>query len=309
MDKFHIYLHFPKNIDEYVHDAEDVNNVIEELAMLIIRADCEKGTELYYDGGNLDVFVENIKVVADCGEAYDFQSPDLRVYELLEKAKDTTLKPSFSINEYTYYGLWNFDNKELSNNFSDIFKEITERKLIGANKTNEKYLLINIFAPLQFNRNFISILKDSSLESNIILPQFVFIEYVADFKSLEEWFEKNRLTRNYTFDDYRHIEGHKDYIPKKSPLLNGDKKHAESLLKQAIGDKRAKAYLINFDEKNKCYIRFEYENDTPQNQYHAYHLVHNKRSEKPYQRDEKAEKEIPERILVILEYRKKIKKK
>ncbi len=309
MDKFHIYLHFPKNIDEYVHTVKDVDNFLEELAILIMRADCEKGTELYYDGANLDVFAENIKVVADCDEAYDFQSPDLRVYQLLEKAKDTTLKPSFSINEHTYYGLWNFDNRELSNNFSDIFKEITERKLVSADKTNEKYLLINILTHPQFNRNFISTFKDSSLESKLSLPQFVVIDYATDFQSLEEWFEKNRLTRNYTFDDNRHIEEHKDYRPDKSPLLNGDKKHAASLLLKAIGDKRAKAYLINFDEKNECYIRFEYENDTPQNQYHAYHLVHSKRSEKPYQRDEKSEKEIPERVLILLEHRNKIARK
>jgi hypothetical protein len=306
MDKFNIYLHFPENIDKNIQNTPELNNFIDELEMLIMRADCEKGVELYYEGTNRDVFTDTLNIIANCDEGYDLQSPDLRIYSLLATAtaKDIEIKPSFSINEHTYYGLWNFDNRGLSDNFSGIFKEITEKKLAGADKNNEKYLLINVFAQLQFNRNFISIFKDSSLKSNVMLPQFVAIEYVIDFKSLEEWFEKNRLPRNYNFKDNRHIENHPDF-KKMSPLLNGDKEHAASLLKQALGDKREKEYLINFDEKNGCYIRFEFENENPQNLYHAYHLVHNKRSEKPHTRDEKAEKEIPERILMLLKYRKK----
>jgi hypothetical protein len=309
MDKFNVYLHFPQNIDKNIQNTPELNHFLDELEMLIMRADCEKGSELYYEGTNRDIFTDTLNTIANCDEEYDLQSPDLRIYALLDTAKDIGIKPSFSIDENTYYGLWNFDNRQLVDDFPNILKEIVEKKLNHSVELKEKYLLLNIFAQVQFNRNFISVFKDSSLKSNVILPQFIAIEYAIDFKSLEEWLEKNRLTRNYNFKDYRHIEGHKDYIPKKSPLLNGDKNHAESLLKQALGDKREKEYLINFDEKNGCYIRFEYENNNPQNLYHAFHLVHNKRSEKPYERDKKAEKEIPERILILLEYRKKIKKK
>jgi hypothetical protein len=57
--------------------------------------------------------------------------------------------------------------------------------------------------------------------------------------------------------------------------------------------------LVNFDSVKKCYIRFEFENDNPQNQYHGYHLV----TPKTHEMDTKAVKDIPQRMKDLIEYR------
>ena len=167
---------------------------------------------------------------------------------------------------------------------------------------NNFLVFVSLFDKLPYSRPFLSAYKDYPQKIN--KPTFVHIPYVHDFYSLENWLYQNTQKRNLNTTDFRHQEKSPDYIKGKSPLLY-DLKNKEnhnllqSLLDDAVGDAQEKNILINFDNEKKCYIRFEYEGDNPQNQYHAYHLV------KPitHKRDLIAEKLIPSRIIDILEYR------
>jgi hypothetical protein len=52
--------------------------------------------------------------------------------------------------------------------------------------------------------------------------------------------------------------------------------YVQNLLNDAFGDQNAEQHskdLMNFDAQKDRYIWFEYENDNPQNLYHAYHLA------------------------------------
>ena len=91
---------------------------------------------------------------------------------------------------------------------------------------------------------------------------------------LIDWFCENRIPKR----NFQSIPKHD--IPKPitrrgkliSPLY-GDDKNATKILKTAIGLNSKE--LFGYDESNQMVIVFKFENDTPQNQYHGYHVAKN----------------------------------
>lgn len=96
---------------------------------------------------------------------------------------------------------------------------------------------------------------------------------------LHGWVSDNRFPqRNYKpnpkhGDEHSkahfHSDRHHGSIP--SAQLLTDKTATESLLKKAVGES-VEGDLWLYDGRNGCFIYFENQGDTPQHEYHAYHL-------------------------------------
>lgn len=296
-DKFNVFLHFlSEDIDQRINSTEEGLAFMESVTICIDRADCEKGSELFYQGSNKDSFLEQLVMIEELGN-FGIASPDVAINILLQDAfaENWEENPQYTPNECHYQTATDVNGQQfIMNDIPDILKEIYERKTVD---NQSHYILLNLYNKLIFNNKKITIYKIC----NNIPPNCQDIFYVKNFNELDQWFNGNRKTRSYNLNDNRHIETHPDYIKEKSPLLGGigGKPNAEHLLKNAIGDKKETQRLYNFDENKECYIQFEYEGDNPQNQYHAYHLV----KLKTHEIDKKAVNDIPQRVIKILEYR------
>ncbi len=320
MDTFNIFIHFPtENLEEIFRSTEMLKSHNDEIIMICIRTICEKGANLFYFRPNLDKFIEEFTALNCLWEEdkylqkeneYDYEKEYLALNIdsnlrgiIEEEGQDET---SLKLEDNCVYRLWRLENDTIEKKFPDILKHITERQL----KSKEtKHILININNLLHFQCKYFSVFKDCKNNATANLPQFVNIPHLHSFEELERWFKKNRTPRKYDFDDNRHKQrknAKNSRIKKdnKSPILNNDKHHIVKLLEEAIGDPSYKDYLINYDEKNGQYVRYEFEDDTPQNQYHGYHLV----LQGTYERDEKEVNQIPDRVMQIIEYRNKNKK-
>ena len=109
--------------------------------------------------------------------------------------------------------------------------------------------------------------------------QRIGLKTVESIKDLHAWLSKHRFPcRHYTHNPkhgdahfnaktYRDRSGHVEYA---AQLLT-TKEETDSLLNKAIGH-TVKGDLWYFDQSNECYIYFENQGDTPQHEYHAYHL-------------------------------------
>ena len=98
-------------------------------------------------------------------------------------------------------------------------------------------------------------------------------------KSMHQWISDHRVPeRNYVFnpkhgDACHPAQAHTDRrhgsIP--SAQLLTDALRTQELLNKAVGD-TWEGDLWFYDDSNGCYIYFENQGDTPQHEYHAYHL-------------------------------------
>ncbi len=303
-DKFNVFLHFlTENIDQYISSLERGLVFMESVVICIDRADCEKGTVLFYQGSNKDMFLEQLTVIQEFSEIGNFGTipPEVSINYLLQEinAENWEENPHYTPNECKHQIVSNKGGYEIiTNHIPDVLKEIYERKIAD---NQGKYILLNLYNSFVLNEIEINIYKICNNDTTDCKGVF----YLKNFKELDQWFNQNRTPRNYNFIDNRHIEGHPEYVKKpkpKSPLLGGigGKPNAANLLKDAIGDKKETQRLYNFDENKKCYIQFEYEGDNPQNQYHGYHLV----QPKTHKTDKEAVSDIPQRVTKILDYRK-----
>jgi hypothetical protein len=298
MNHFHVYLVFPISPDDQINSQEEGRTLLRKIQMIIDRSDTENGTLLYYDSQNLTAFFSALQPLEEddllgsfgCYTAEETISILLQQSSVIEWTED----PIHEVNEESiYYKKWDNLSRNQIDSILPVHKEISERILRISDHDLEKCLLLEVCPT---DEELISIIR-GSFDS---LPNFTHINIVSDFLSLENWFEQNRIPRVFNLTDNRHIESHPNYISPKSPLLKGQagRANAQNLLQSALGDKREKKYLVNIDQNNyNVYIRYEDEN--AMNQFHGYHLV------KPitHDRDLEAEKKIPNRIKLLLEYR------
>lgn len=313
-DKLHVYVHFPeKDVDSLVDSEQKTQELMDYINNLIDRADCEKGATLYYQENNKQAFVDELNTYGTFEEFgfLGFLDIEDALDLLLQNAKDWEEKPKHDTSDNCVYQLWYFDGRVLYGGCPDVLKEITEHYL--RSKGDEKHLFVNIKGAFELEQKILPVFKDC--RENDELPVFVHITQVSNFKNLETWFEQNRRPRTYNMGDNRHIEGHGSYVPEKSPVMGGFgyKQNLADLLKTAVGDQHAKKDfedLMNYDPLHKRYVWFEYEEESPQNQYHGYHLAIPKDKAKysggklnAHDRDTEAEASIPSRVKDILRCR------
>lgn len=305
-NQFHIYFYFP-NENVGIDFLEEGEKNLEEVRFLIDLADCEKDTQLYYDCTNFNSFIESLKTAESFDEIGQFGVADAEtaIFQLFYTSNVIAIDNE-NINKELFV-LWDGHQRSIELDIPLVLKVIA-KKSESIQKSIQypraKHLFLNIKDAFPFKRKLIPVIKDNMTDADSSFPLFVKIEKVKDFCGLDLWLQKNRTARKYNYGDNRHVEGHPNYDSgrKKSPIIGGEggKKHLEALLKSAIGDsKQAKKNLINYDETNNCYVRYEDENAL--NQYHGYHLV------KPniHERDKDAEQSILPRIKYLLEYRSK----
>lgn len=308
MNKFHIYLHFPtEDIENHIHSEADAQQYINDISILIDRADCEKGVALYYEGANKDNFVANLAVIADLG-SFDLLTPETTLNILLQYAENWEETSQLARNDFIHK-VWDLDAQQVIGDFPPILKEICEKQTTLPE--NETSLYLNIAHSFPFRRAyvaapFIPIIKDS----NDIFPQLINIECVTDFEGLEKWLTEKRQSRLLNTTDPRHQENNPAYISGKSPLLYDlriveNQSHLSELLKTAISDQREREQiskdLINYDSQKDRYIWFE--NENAHNRYHCYHIAYTRHHTQPHGRDIQQEVKIPERVKAILAYR------
>lgn len=300
MSNFHIYIRFPAGVENLITSNQEGRRFLKDIQILLDRADCEKGSVLYYNGAERDVFFNEMGLLQEEDLLGFFGTLDFNevIAFLLYEANATnwTENPIHDVKEEVYYyRQWLSANRAANEDCPIVLKEMAERhvRIQGSNNT-EKCLFLNIFRTPPILEPIL-IVRGTYQNSALIN-----IESVSNFSELDNWFLVNRIERNYNHNDNRHIEGHPQYISGKSPLLGGlgGKQNASELLMNALGDQRKRKYLVNYDQGNTAYIRYEDENAL--DQYHGYHLV------KPtvHERDIDAEDEIPGRVKDILKYRK-----
>ncbi len=299
MDRFYIYLHFPtQNLESRIKSSSEGEVFLEEIQMMIDRADCQKGINLFYENDNKNRFTEIVNTMEKFDEIGNFGVANFEtaINKFLYDTSEA-LENEHIFDETCLYRLWDItDNYHVKDALPVVLKDITERKL---RDNDAKCLFLNVFDAFTWHRNIIPIFKDCFTEPTD-LPKFVHINFEKDFLGLDNWLNKQQMERTYNFNDFRHIENHQNYINGKSPILGGigGQANLAELLKNAIGDWRANKDLINFDEQNDRYAWFEDENVN--NQYHGYHLA----IPSSHEKDTKAENKIPNRVKSLLNYRK-----
>ncbi|MBI5913874.1 MAG: hypothetical protein HY842_00725 [Bacteroidetes bacterium] len=222
-------------------------------------AHMERDSEVFYDAENVETFFNQTATLFE--EMEYFRTPKMRLYEAFSDALDWRTV-STHIPECAYI-LWDLENGKVEFLYSHTLCEIAERIL-----SNHQNCLLILTTSTEMTRGFFPVFKDAIHIED--LPRFVHIPFAENLDSLEQWLSKNRESRLFNLSP-KHGENGQGHWQDASPLLC-DRQRAQELLGNAIGDKRLTPELYNFDEQHDCCIVFKYENDTPQNQYHGYHV-------------------------------------
>lgn len=271
---------------------ENASKSIKDFQMLIDLADCEKDSAIYYDASNVNDFIDDIVILNDVDMLDYFGGYEFKEVLSILLFENTAGRID-AINTSCTYSIYQKSNNELTKDPPSTFIKAAQKQI---STLNNKHLVINFLSSF-FMPNPIPIIVNDDNG----LVEIVNIPWVQNFLEIDNWLQNNRLKRQFNDTDMRHIEGNPSHIKGKSPLLGGigGRPNAANLLISAIGDKNRNKGLMNFDTTNNAYIWFEYENDNPQNKYHAYHLV------KPnsHENDIQAESKLPQRVIEILKYR------
>ena len=185
--------------------------------------------------------------------------------------EDSYPQPTLRTLRFIFEDFFNWREKtvQLANNKYEIFHnpienhtfcEIAERK---QNNTEQSFFMMNHQA--------ITLQKQLNIKTNNKDNHF---EIVENEEELTNWFSENRIPKR----NFQAIPKHN--IPKPiirkgkliSPLY-GSVQNASEILKTAIGMQLKE--LFGYDETINKVIIFKHENETPQNQYHGYHVETN----------------------------------
>ena len=203
----------------------------------------------YYDRNSLIALSNQIKILED-----SYPRPTLRnLRSIFADFFDWRENPVHS-NENNNYTIF---NNKIENH---TFCEIAQRKY---NNFDQAFAFLNYRA--------IAIQNEIEIQVNGIINCF---EILDNKIQLINWFSENRIPKR----NFQSIPKHKISKPILrngeiiSPLF-GSTENAEIILKTAIGINPRE--LFGYDKSNEMVIVFKYENNTPQNQYHGYHIAKN----------------------------------
>lgn len=300
MKQLHFYINFSTNFNSQISDNQTLDFLFADIINSIDRADTEKGSKLYLDRNNLNQFIDELEINA---EIYGFNGTYTITETVLILIKD--IAPNFwnespihEIDETNrYYKQLDIDGRVLVEKCPGILKETLERHQTTDSNTPSKCAILD-FGKSFGEKKFITGIRSAKDQ----FPTLVNFDLLLNFTQIESWIYSTIIDKNYNYNDNRHIETHPNFNTRKSPLIGGlaGKQNAAALLTKAIGDKRKKDYLVNYDEVNQRYIRYEWEDENPQNLYHGYHLVR----QKTHEIDINEVSKVPKRIIKLLNYRK-----
>lgn len=199
----------------------------------------------YFDKNSLIALANQIKILED-----SYPRPTLRTLRLIFEDFFDWRENVIQSNENNYL---------IFNNLIEdhTFCEVAQRK---HNNTDEAFVFINHQA--------ITIQNEIEIKINNINKC---IKILNDETQLTNWFSENRIPKR----NFQPIPKHNipNPIHRRGELISplyGNTENATAILKTAIGINSKE--LFGYDVSNEMVIIFKYENNTPQNQYHGYHV-------------------------------------
>ena len=188
-------------------------------------------------------------------------NPIEMLYDILNNAQELALKPN---SEIMYY-YWN------SHQQLDKIESNTMLASLIENSENACLLLLTDKHDYQHRLKIVAF-KDSF--SGVELPQMAHINHIESIEKMRILFDENRTPRKFNLNP-KHGENGKNTRTNKGEKVSPphcSKEEAQILLNTAIGDFKTTTELYNYDESHSRFIVFKYENDSPANQYHGYHV-------------------------------------
>lgn len=253
--------------DELLRDGMDIFDVLKYFSY--------EQTSKYYDDSNLEGLL-------DVAQQFPNEYPKAveTIMSGIQRVGLTSRSMSPVPKSNTYHlGLYNVTNDLLGDMAQCEFehREVLDRvkhdvnhQLLPQDKEYDSCVLLQhgaVIAPGGMLR--------ISMSGNRVLE----LQSVSNISDLHQWLRLHRYPyRHYVFnekhgDAHRLSQNHTDRhgrIVRSAQLLTSTGK-TRALLKEAVGDDMW-GDLWFYDDANACYIYFENQGNTPQHEYHAYHL-------------------------------------
>ena len=253
MSKVNLFILIPENNPKFswvnsidiIIEEQNIHNYLHSLDIYKKSISYEK-YDGYYDKNSLIELAKQIIIFED-----SYPRPTLRTLQTLFfdffDWREDCISPDNNV-----YSIFNFPIE------NHTFCETAQRK---HNNIDQNFAFLNHQA--------ITIKDKIEIKMNALIQNFKILD---NNKDLIDWFCENRIPKR----NFQSIPKHDITKPiiRKGKLISplyGNNKNATEILKTAIGINQRE--LFGYDESNKMVIIFKYENNTPQNQYHGYHVA------------------------------------
>ena len=267
--------------DKVVADAPELKLFLEALKSLLEMIGCEKDACLYYSSKEIIAFLEGIE--EESKELY-LIDPASTIDEYLQNANAVNWRENPLQKKAIQYFLLDFDSCQLIELFDHSMNEGLEKKL---SDLKHRVLFINHHA-IKIKTEFVTLIKKE--RKPVAVPIFKNLSISNNNSQLEKWTLQKRIKRIFNLNPKHGENGKSAHTFNKGDevsLLECSKANAQTLLESAIGDVRIDSKrLFNYDLDKAKYIVFYFEGESPQNQYHGFHLT-----------SEIAKQKIPNNIL------------
>lgn len=262
-----IYFLFPEYIDDhhkasapYFHDMgyaydEQQPRFVEEVIRMLTFFQYEQNVTKYYDKKNLE------------GMLYPYQELD---YPNVCATVRTTLR-DYDVRD------WRDELEEADTMIewhgvqvtNDTCAKVYERSRIAKPEMLVHATLFAVEDAIESDGGAF-VFKQNNIDCSL--------SFCTTQKELHAWLCDNRIPqRRYTYNPKHGENGINDgtILPDGTPAAKLDccGEHAQELLCKAIGDANVDNNLWYYDIEKRKVIYFEYQNESPQHEYHAYHLV------------------------------------
>lgn len=264
---FFLYLHLQEQdvLLNLAEDAVQLEQLLEDLSNLIAFLQTDKDVAVFFDSRDVSGALNHLKELHD--DQSRLTNPTTALRLLLRDYPD--VQDESQVDHQSSYFSWHYQESRVHPENVSILAEIAERSLASAGAA--KFLALTLGDTNHSNAPIIPVFKDSNQDAQ--LPKFVLIEYVYGLAQAFNWLNKNRRPRKF-IKNPKHGEnglGVRYNKGEKVSPLRCSEAEAHVLLQTAIGDNKT-AKLYNFDVAHSQYMEFPFENETPENIYHGYHL-------------------------------------
>lgn len=265
---------------------ECINNFVQSIAQSVEPFYLRKDT-VFYDGKSIDKCCTYFEELSSNSYRETLRE---RLRIVLENACDWRHKPKQETiresHSYFYFS-WHFESYGNNTTIKDIknttLAELSER-ILQADFNEKRFVLVvpkNACDthPYKHPCSIVTIKEVYPFKHE--LPIFIEVKYTTD---AESWIKENRTPLCMNRNNKHGENGRRAH--RRASILYCSIDEAQNLLNSAIGDARYSSkekWLYNYDQSHEKFIAFPYENETPQNQYHAFH----------YETIEDAQREIP----------------